>query len=94
MIYCFNFIICNCDKAGSQNQTCDGNGKCICKYGYEGQNCSACVHGLYQKRIDKVQSLCSGITALHQFDFIAVKAKFIALMKYNFFGNYTSFWKL
>ena len=26
--------------------------------------------------------------------FIAIKAKFIALMKYNRFGNYRSFWKL
>ena len=65
LVYCFNFIVCNCDKAGSQSQTCDGDGKCVCKYGYEGQMCSACVHGFYQKRINKVQSLCSGITALY-----------------------------
>lgn len=94
MVYCFNFIECNCDKVGSQNQTCDDNGKCICKNGYEGQTCSACVHGFYQKRIDKVQSLCSGITALYQFGFIAIKAKFIVLMKYKVFGNYRIFWKL
>ena len=94
MVYCFNFVECNCDKVGSQNQTCDDNGKCICKDGYEGQNCNACVHGFYQKSIDKVQSLCSGITALYQFGFIAIKAKFIVLMKYNVFGNYRIFWKL
>ena len=91
MVYCFNFIECNCDKVGSQNQTCDGNGKCICKDGYEGQNCSACVHGFYQKRIDKVQSLCSGITALYQFGFVAIKAKFILLMKCKVFGNWMLF---
>lgn len=94
MVYCFNFIECNCDKVGSQNQTCDDNGKCICKDGYEGQNCNACVHGFYLKRIDKVQSLCSGITSLYQFGFISIKAKFIVLMKYNVFGNYRIFWKL
>ena len=65
LVYCFNFIGCSCDKAGSQNQTCDGNGKCICKSGYEGRDCSACVHGFYQKMINKVQSLCSGITVLY-----------------------------
>lgn len=91
MLYCFNFIECNCDRVGSQNQSCDGNGKCICKDGYEGQNCSACMHGFYQKRIDKVQSLCSGITALYQFGFVAIKAKFILLMKYNVFGNWMLF---
>ena len=73
MVYCFNFIGCNCDKAGSQNQTCDANGKCICKNGYEGQDCSACVHGFYQKNIDKGQSLCSGITALYQFGLLLLK---------------------
>ena len=36
-------MVCNCDKAGSQNQPCDGNGKCIFKYGYEGKNCIADV---------------------------------------------------
>ena len=43
---------------------------------------------------EKVQFLCSGITALYQFDFIAIKAEFIALIKYNFYGNYRSLWKL
>ena len=64
------------------------------KYGYEGQNCSACGLGFYQRRIDKVQSLCPGVTALYEFDSIAIKAKFIASMKYNFFGNYRTIWEL
>ena len=36
---------------------------------------------------EKVQSLCSGITALYQFHFIAIKPEFIALIKYNFYGT-------
>ena len=50
---------------GSQSQTCDGNGKCICEYGYKGQTCSACIDGFYQQKVNNFQPTCSGITALY-----------------------------
>ena len=64
LIHWFNFIACNCDKAGSQSQTCDGNWKCTCKNGYTGQTCSVCADGFY-KKWNGNQSICSGIIALY-----------------------------
>ena len=65
LIHWFNFIACNCDKAGSQSQTCDGNWKCTCKNGYAGQTCSVCADGFYKKWNGGNQSICSGIIALY-----------------------------
>ena len=79
LIYWFNFIECNCDKDGSQSQTCDGNWKCTCKYGYTGQTCSVCADGFY-KKWNVNQSICSGIIALYLFGFIAVHIKFVIEM--------------
>ena len=89
LIHCFRFLVCNCDKVGSQSQTCDGNGKCICKYGYKGQTYSACIDGFYQQMVNNFQPTCWGITALYRFFFgvIAIIAKFIAHISINLLGN-------
>ena len=80
MIHCFNFVACNCYKAGSQSQTFDVTGKCICKYGYERQKCSWYIDGFYQQSANNLQPTCSGINTCFVliFGFVAIIAKFIA----------------
>ena len=75
LIHLFDFIACNCDKAGSQSQTCDGNRKCTCKYGHTGQNCNVCAVGFYKKWNDS-QYICSGIS-INLLGFIAMNAKIV-----------------
>lgn len=38
------FSVCNCDVKGTLPEVCDkANGKCLCKPGYGGPRCDACV---------------------------------------------------
>ena len=70
-----NFIACNCDTAGSQDSSCDNNGRCTCKAGYAGGKCNACASGFYKKWTG-FQYICSGISVLVVSSFLGLMWKF------------------
>ena len=43
---------CQCNQDGSASMNCDANGDCICKEGYTGKKCDACMPNVIGDKCD------------------------------------------
>ena len=42
-----NYLACECNEHGAENDFCDDNGKCTCKEHYGTEKCDECVDGYF-----------------------------------------------
>ncbi|XP_014242090.1 laminin subunit gamma-1 isoform X2 [Cimex lectularius] len=57
---------CDCNEIGSMNLQCNSNGKCICKFGVDGEKCEKCGQDFYDFSITGCKACnCSQLGSLN-----------------------------